>query len=53
MKQFRKFAGVLAAAALGAAAVAAQVTTETVSGVTNFRQVRSTVACAVQRRPNR
>lgn len=47
MKQFRKFAGVLAAAAaLSAAAAAAQVTTETVAGVTNFRQVRSTVACA-------
>jgi uncharacterized protein (TIGR01244 family) len=29
-----------------AGAAAAQVTTETVPGVTNFRQVRSTVACA-------
>jgi len=37
---------VLAAVAFGATQAAGQVTTETVAGVTNFRQVKSTVACA-------
>ena len=46
MRVFRFTAAALGAAALFAAGVAAQVTTETVAGVTNFRQVRSTVACA-------
>ena len=39
-------ASIVAAVPFLAAAAAAQVTTETVPGVTNFRQVRSTVACA-------
>ena len=37
---------VLAAAVFTAATASAQVSTETVAGVTNFRQVKSTVACA-------
>ena len=48
MQQFSKSTLALAAVfgvALGAAG-AAQVSSETVEGVTNFRQVRSTVACA-------
>ena len=46
MQQFRNLVGVVAAIALSAVGAIAQVTTETVPGVTNFRQVRSTVACA-------
>jgi len=36
----------VAAMLLAAAAAVAQVSTETVEGVTNFRQIKSTVACA-------
>ena len=36
----------IAAAVLVASTAAAQVTSETVAGITNFRQVKSTVACA-------
>lgn len=47
MRVFRCAAVWMAAAMLLAAAAAmAQVTTESVAGITNFRQVKSTVACA-------
>jgi uncharacterized protein (TIGR01244 family) len=46
MRVYRLTAGWTAAAVLFAAAAAAQVTTEQVPGITNFKQVKSTVACA-------
>ena len=46
MRVFRFTAAALGAVSLFAAVAAAQVTSETVAGVTNFRQIRSTVACA-------
>lgn len=43
---YSTLAGSFGAALLLAGTAGAQVTTETVAGVTNFRQVKSTVACA-------
>jgi uncharacterized protein (TIGR01244 family) len=46
MKVFRSTAVATGAALLLAATTSAQVTTENVDGITNFRQVKSAVACA-------
>ena len=46
MRMFARALNVGVAGVLFAVAAWAQVSTETVEGVTNFRQVKSTVACA-------